>query len=117
MQRSISSFRQLATLAGHFSLPEVLDFVVVALSQVSSLVPDTLMTRVPHYPVIEVDGQDITISTLSIKFGTNFKGQLASVVLFAIVNGNGNTVREGWTQVSDFVTPYYYDSRILLVDL
>ena len=106
VQKSISGFRQLATLAGHFNLPEVLDFVVVALSQVSSLVPDTLVTRVPHYPVIEVDGQDITVSTLSIKFGTNFKGQLAAVVLFTIVNGNGNAVREGWTQVSCFSLLY-----------
>lgn len=31
VQRSITGFRQLATLAGHFNLPEVLDFVVVAL--------------------------------------------------------------------------------------
>lgn len=99
VQRAITGFRQLATLAGHFNLPEVLDYVVVSLSQVTSLVPDTLMTRVPHYPVIEVEGQDVTVSSLSVKFGTNFKGQLAAVVLFTIINGNGNAVREGWMQV------------------
>lgn len=99
VQRAITGFRQLATLAGHFNLPEVLDYVVVSLSQVTSLVPDTLMTRVPHYPVVEVEGQDVTVSSLSVKFGTNFKGQLAAVVLFTIINGNGNAVREGWMQV------------------
>ena len=57
------------------------------------------MTRVPHYPVVEVEGQDVTVSSLSVKFGTNFKGQLAAVVLYTIINGNGNAVREGWTQV------------------
>jgi len=39
------------------------------------------------------------VSNLSVKFGTNFKGQLAAVVLFNIVNGNGNAIREGWMQV------------------
>lgn len=113
VQRAITGFRQLATLAVHFELPEVLDYVVVSLSQVSSLVPETLVTRVPHYPVVEVEGQDVTISTLSVKFGTNFKGQLAAVVLFTIINGNGNAVREGWTQVriyfsKDKITTYKY---------
>lgn len=99
VQRAITGFRQLATLAGHYKLPEVLDYVVVSLSQVTSLVPDTLITRVPRYPVVEVEGQDVTVSSLSVRFGTNFKGQLAAVVLFTIINGNGNAVREGWTQV------------------
>ena len=103
VQRAIAGFRQLATLAVHFNLPEVLDYVVVSLSQVSSLVPETLITRVPHYPVVEVEGQDVTVSSLSVKFGTNFKGQLAVVVLFTIINGNGNAVREGWTQVRNIV--------------
>ena len=33
------------------------------------------------------------------KFGANLKGQLAAVVLFNIMNRNGNAIREGWTQV------------------
>ncbi|KAJ7888919.1 hypothetical protein B0H14DRAFT_3127156 [Mycena olivaceomarginata] len=48
-------------------------------------------------PVVDVEGQSVTVSNLSTKFGTNFKGQLAAVVLFNIVNGNGNALREGWT--------------------
>jgi brefeldin A-resistance guanine nucleotide exchange factor 1 len=101
IQRAIAGFRQCATLAGHFRLPDVFDFVVVSLSQATSLLSDTLPTRVPNYPVVEVEGQSITVSSLSVKFGTNFKGQLAAVVLFNIVNGNGNALREGWTQVRD----------------
>lgn len=99
VERAIAGFRQMAILAGHFGLPEVLDNIVIALSQVSSLVPDTLITHVPFYPVVEVEGQEVTVSSLSVKFGTNFKGQLAAVVLFTIVNGNGNAIRDGWVQV------------------
>lgn len=99
IQRSIAGFRQCATLAGHFRLPDVFDFVVVSLSQATSLLSESLPTQVPNFPVVDVEGQSVTVSNLSVKFGTNFKGQLAAVVLFNIVNGNGNALREGWTQV------------------
>lgn len=99
IQRAIAGFRQCATLAGHFHLPDVFDFVVVSLSQATSLLSESLPSQVPNHPVVDVDGQPITVSSLSVKFGTNFKGQLASVVLYNIVNGNGNALREGWTQV------------------
>jgi golgi-specific brefeldin A-resistance guanine nucleotide exchange factor 1 len=99
IQRAIAGFRQCATLAGHFQLPDVFDFVVVSLSQATSLLPDELPAQVPNYPVVDIEGQSVTVSNLSVRFGTNFKGQLAAVVLFNIVNGNGNALREGWVQV------------------
>lgn len=101
IQRAIAGFRQCATLAGHFRLPDVFDFVVISLSQATSLLSESAPARVLNYPVIDVEGQSVTVSNLSVKFGTNFKGQLAAVVLFNIVNGNGNALREGWTQVRD----------------
>src|SRR6267154_320471 len=73
IQRAISGFRQCATLAGHFHLPDVFDFVVVSLSQATSLLSENLPTQVPNYPVVEVEGQSVTVSSLSVKFGTNFK--------------------------------------------
>ena len=117
IQRAIAGFRQCATLAGHFRLPDVFDFVVVSLSQATSLLSDTLPSQVPNYPIIDIEGQSITVSRLSVEFGTNFRGQLAAVVLFNIVNGNGNALREGWTQVRMFllmkiklvVHPFYPD--------
>lgn len=99
IQRAIAGFRQCATLAGHFNLPDVFDFVVISLSQATNLLSDSLLTEIPNYPLVEVEDQLVTVSHLSVKFGTNFKGQLAAVVLFNIVNGNGNALREGWTQV------------------
>lgn len=105
IERAITGFRQCATLAGHFQLPDVFDYVVVTLSQTTSLLSEALPSQVPIYPVVNVDGHSITVSSLSVKFGTNVKGQLAAVVLFNIVNGNGNALREGWTQVC-VSTPY-----------
>lgn len=107
IQKAITGFRQCATLAGHFRLPDVFDFVVVSLSQATSLLSESLPANVPNYPVVDVEGQSITVSNLSVDFGTNFKGQLAAVVLFNIVNGNGNALREGWTQVRVATFPLF----------
>ncbi len=99
IERAIAGFKQCATLARQYQMPDVFDYVVVSLSQATGLLSESLPSQVPNFPVVEVDGQSLTVSTLSVKFGTNFKGQLAAVVLFNIVNGNGNALREGWTQV------------------
>ncbi|KAJ8519864.1 hypothetical protein ONZ45_g3215 [Pleurotus djamor] len=112
IQRAIAGFRQCATLAGRFNLPDVFDFVVVSLSQATGLLSDSLPSRVPIYPLVDVEGQDITVSTLSVKFGTNFKGQLAAVVLFNIVNGNGNALREGWTQIFEMFQNLFLHSLL-----
>lgn len=124
IQRAITGFRQCATLAGKFHLPEVFDHIVMALSQSESSVfrsfyrpfgylmiapfsiaaTGLLDDRDPsqsslNNPVVEVEGQSLTVSGLSVRFGLNFKAQLAAVVLFTIANGNGNSIREGWSQV------------------
>ncbi|KAF5358079.1 hypothetical protein D9756_001747 [Leucocoprinus leucothites] len=112
IQKAITGFRQCATLAGHFRLPDVFDYVVVSLSQATSLLSDSLPANVPNYPIVEVEGQSITVSNLSVDFGTNFKGQLAAVVLFNIVNGNGNALREGWTQIFEMFQNLFLHSLL-----
>jgi brefeldin A-resistance guanine nucleotide exchange factor 1 len=102
IERAIAGFRQCATLAGHFQLPEVFDYVVISLSQATSLLSENLPSEVPVYPVVEVEEQSITVSSLAVSFGAHLKGQLAAVVLFNIMNGNGNAIREGWIQVRHF---------------
>jgi brefeldin A-resistance guanine nucleotide exchange factor 1 len=103
IERAIAGFRQCATLAGYFQLPEVFDYVVISLSQATSLLSENLPSEVPVYAVVEVEGQSITVSSLAVSFGAHLKGQLAAVVLFNIMNGNGNAIREGWIQVRRFV--------------
>ncbi|KAJ7168148.1 hypothetical protein C8R43DRAFT_983232 [Mycena crocata] len=112
IQKSVAGFRQCATLAGHFQLPDVFDFVVVSLSQATSLLSEFISGQVPNFPVVDVEGQSVTVSNLSTKFGTNFKGQLAAVVLFNIVNGNGNALREGWTQIFEMFQNLFLHSLL-----
>jgi Sec7-like guanine-nucleotide exchange factor len=96
-------------LARQFHLSHVFDFVVASLSLATTLLSENIPTQIPNFPVVEVEGQAVTVSNLSVKFGMNFKGQMAAVVLFNIVSGNGNALREGWTQVGFLIaltSPY-----------
>ncbi|KAN0128483.1 Sec7-like domain is implicated in guanine nucleotide exchange function [Lactarius tabidus] len=112
IERAIAGFRQCATLAGHFQLPEVFDYVVISLSQATSLLSENLPSEVPMYPVVEVEGQSVTVSSLAVNFGAHLKGQLAAVVLFNIMNGNGNAIREGWIQVFEILLNLFIHSLL-----
>jgi golgi-specific brefeldin A-resistance guanine nucleotide exchange factor 1 len=100
IEKAISGFRQCATLASTFQLPEVFDFIVLSLSYATSLLEDSVPPKTSSFPVVEVEGQGITVSPLSVKFGTSLRAQLAAVVMFTISNGNGNHLKEGWAPVS-----------------
>lgn len=105
VQRAITGFRQCATLAGTFQLPDVFDYIVHLLSRVTTLLADPAYLTIPNHSAVEVEGKEITVSSLSVKFGHNIKAQLAAVVLFTIANGNGNAIREGWAQVGSLFNP------------
>ncbi|KAL7413936.1 hypothetical protein BDY24DRAFT_386920 [Mrakia frigida] len=113
IQRAITGFRQCATLAGKFHLPEVFDHIVMALSQTTGLLDDRDPSQSSlNNPVVEVEGQSLTVSGLSVRFGLNFKAQLAAVVLFTIANGNGNSIREGWSQIFEMYQTLFLHSLL-----
>jgi brefeldin A-resistance guanine nucleotide exchange factor 1 len=101
IQRAIKGFRQCATLGGKFDLPEVIDSIVLSLSFATGLLDDTDDGyQSSNHPTVKSENGQVTVSPLSIRFGNSFRGQLATVVLFTIADGNGNAIREGWSQVS-----------------
>lgn len=100
IQGAIKGFRQCATLGREFDLPEVIDSIVLSLSFATGLLDDTDDGyQSTNHPVVSTENGEVTVSPLSIRFGDNFRGQLATVVLFTIAHGNGNAIRDGWGQV------------------
>ncbi|WWC66365.1 uncharacterized protein I206_100266 [Kwoniella pini CBS 10737] len=100
IQKAITGFRQCASLAGHFKLLEVFDTIVQSLSSATGLLDETQDGyQMSNYPSVEKEGQTLTVSPLSIRFGQSYRSQLATVVLFTIANGNGNAIREGWLSI------------------
>ncbi|KAG8844780.1 GDP/GTP exchange factor for ARF, partial [Serendipita sp. 405] len=102
-EKIIAGFRDCATLATHFKQPEVFDFIVMSLAHSTGLADALNFPRQSNFPIVEVEGQNITVSALSVRFGTSVRSQMATVVLFTILNGNVNNLRESWGPVVDIL--------------
>ncbi|WFD20073.1 GDP/GTP exchange factor for ARF [Malassezia caprae] len=94
LQRAIAGCRQCAELARAYDVPDVFDYMVEHLAQATGLL-DAAADAAAH-AVYEHDGTEITISPLSVAFGSHFKGQLAAVVLFTIAHSHGPSLRTSW---------------------
>ncbi|KAN0061081.1 GDP/GTP exchange factor for ARF [Thecaphora frezii] len=99
VERAISGIRQCAILASNFGMTEIFDFMVHSLASATGLLDSSVPQSATTNATLEVEGQQITVSPLSVRFGVNFKGQLAAVVLFTIANGNGDAIRSGWSDI------------------
>lgn len=99
VERAISGIRQCGILASEFDLIEVFDFMVHTLASATGLLDSSVPQTLTSNPTVEVENQQITVSPLSTRFGVNFKGQLAAVVLFTIANGNVDAIRTGWSDL------------------
>lgn len=100
LQRVIAACRQVAVLARAYDVPDVFDYMVHHFAHAtglphSALARDTAASAEHALP----DGTTIVVSKLSVHFGTNFKSQLAAVVLFTIANGNPGAIRAAWADV------------------
>lgn len=109
LERAISGYRSCAILAGQWGMYEVFDYMVEGLAHHTGLVdgtdesvgPSTDALQQPK--TVDVEGTPIPVSPLSIRFGMDFKGQLAAVVLFTIAHGNGKAIRVGWTPLVEIL--------------
>lgn len=99
VERAISGIRQCGILASDFDLIEVFDFMVHTLASATGLLDSSVPQTLTSNPTVEVENQQVTVSPLSTRFGVNFKGQLAAVVLFTIANGNMDAIRTGWSDL------------------
>jgi brefeldin A-resistance guanine nucleotide exchange factor 1 len=112
IQKAITGFRQCATLAGHFHLPEVFDTIVLSLASATGLLEDDERYETATFPVVEKENQSVTVSPLAIRFGQSYRSQLATVVLFTIAKGHGGAIREGWLQLFEMFQTLFLHSLL-----
>ncbi|CEQ40773.1 SPOSA6832_02437, partial [Sporobolomyces salmonicolor] len=114
VQRAIGGFNHCAALAARFGMPEVFDYLILSLSRVTGLTsPASTNANGPgSFPVVDVEGQKLTVSPLAVRFGMDVKAQLAAVVLFTIANNNGASIREGWTQIFEIYQTLFVHSLL-----
>lgn len=96
--RVITGFDQCARIAAKYGLTEAVDQVVYCLSTIT-----TLSTEIPSNTAlnteIQVEKNSVMVSELAVKFGRDFKAQLATVVLFRVVTGSETVIDNSWKHV------------------
>jgi len=96
--RVVTGFDQCARIAAGYGLTEALDHIIFCLSSISTLASDAPPNTSLNTEV-QAGDKRVMVSELAVRFGRDYKAQLATVVLFGLVNGNEAVIREGWEYV------------------
>jgi brefeldin A-resistance guanine nucleotide exchange factor 1 len=96
--RVIAGFDQCARIAAKYGLTEAVDQVVYCLSYITSLATE-MPSNTALNTEIQVGENSVMVSELAVKFGRDFKAQLATVVLFRVVNGSEAVINNSWKYV------------------
>lgn len=97
--RVITGFDQCAQIAAKYQLGECMDRIVQCLGIISTLATETPPSTALNTEM-KVNDSTVMVSELAVKFGRDFKAQLATVVMFRVISGNESVLKNGWTSVS-----------------
>lgn len=96
--RVITGFDQCARIATKYKMTEALDQIVYCLSYISTLATETPSSTALNTE-IQVEDTSVMVSEMAVKFGRDFKAQLATVVLFRIVSGSEQYIKDSWVHI------------------
>lgn len=110
-QRVIAGFNQCAQIAAKYGLHDCLDHIIFSLAKISTLAteepPNTALNTEVH-----AGGKSIMVSKFAVEFGRDNKAELATLVLFRIINGNEAAIRDGWTHIVRIIINLFVNSLI-----
>lgn len=96
--RVITGFDQCSQIAAKYKLSECMDRVVECLGIISTLATETPPSTALNTEM-KVNDSSVMVSEIAVKFGRDFKAQLATVVMFRVISGNETVLRNGWITV------------------
>lgn len=109
--RVVIGFDQCAQIAARYGLTEALDRIIYCLSSISTLASETPPNTSLNTEV-QAGKKSVMVSELAVKFGRDFRAQLATVVLFRVLTGNEGVVRDGWKYVIHILHNLFVNSLI-----
>jgi brefeldin A-resistance guanine nucleotide exchange factor 1 len=99
-QRVVAGFDQCAQIAAKFGLTQALDHIIYCLSTITTLA-SRMLSNTSLNTEVQADKKRVMVSELAVKFGRNYRAQLATVILFrGVVLGNESQICNGWKNVS-----------------
>lgn len=109
--RVVIGFDQCAQIAAKHGLTEALDRIIYCLSSITNLATDQL-TNTSLNTEVQVSEKSVMVSELAVKLGRDFRGQLATVVLFRLLAGNEAVVHTGWKHIIRILLNFFVNSLI-----
>lgn len=100
--RVITGFDQCARIAAEHGLTDAIDQIVYCLSYISTLASET-QSNTALNTEIQVDDNSVMVSEMAVKFGRDFKAQLATVLLFRVITGNEAKIQNSWKYVGAII--------------
>ena len=96
--RVVLGFDQCAQIAAKYDLTDALDHIVFCLSSMSTLATE-LPTDTSLNTEVQAEKRTVMVSELAVKFGRDYKAQLACAVLFRLIPGKESNIKDGWNHV------------------
>ena len=97
--RVVLGFDQCAQIAAKYDLTDALDHIIFCLSSMSTLASD-IPTNTTLNTEVQAEKKTIMVSELAVKFGRDYKAQLACAVLFRLIPRKESKIKDGWDYVS-----------------
>lgn len=109
--RVVMGFDQCAQIAAKYRLTEAFDRIIFCLASIS-----TLATENPPGTSLNTEVQagkkSVMVSELAVKFGRDFRAQLATVVLFRVLAGNESVIQNSWKYVVRMLSNLFINSLV-----
>ncbi|KAL1967900.1 hypothetical protein VTN77DRAFT_2317 [Rasamsonia byssochlamydoides] len=109
--RVVMGFDQCAQIAAKYGLTEAFDRIIYCLASISTLATDTPPNTSLNTEV-QAGKKTVMVSELAVKFGRDFRAQLATVVLFRVLAGNEHVLRHSWKYVIRILHNLFINSLI-----
>lgn len=109
--RVVMGFDQCAQIAAKYRLTEAFDRIIFCLASISTLATD----RPPGTSLnteVQAGKKSVMVSELAVKFGRDFRAQLATVVLFRVLAGNESVLRHSWKYVVRILSNLFINSLV-----
>ncbi|PHH76444.1 hypothetical protein CDD80_1527 [Ophiocordyceps camponoti-rufipedis] len=96
--RIVAGFDDCARVAARYENTDALDQLVYCLSLMSTLASD-ISCKTSLNTEVQVGSGSVMVSELAVKLGTNFRAQLAMLVLFRVVTNREALLRRSWKYI------------------
>ena len=109
--RVVVGFDQCAQIAAKYGIVDAFDRIVHSLSSISTLASEVAPNTSLNTEV-QVEQKSIMVSEMAVKFGRDFRGQLATAVLFRILAGHESVISETWPDLVRIICNLFVNSLI-----